>query len=322
MKKIFTTLSALALSASALFAQVTQTEYFFDEDPGFGKGIKAGVTTGSTIKFKANVRGLKNGFHTLYVRGKNYEGWGHCVAIPVTVYERSADIVGSEYFFDNDPGEGKGKFVESSTESAAVATISGESLTKLSHGFHTLYSRALSNDNTWTNPFGVPFVYLSLVSRVVRSEFYIDKDPGEGNGKVATLDNNNNVYFQMKADNLKDGKHVLYVRSQDESGYWTVDYAIPFTYDMVKESVSWNDFISVSPNPTMFNFDLTINSSDKESNSNVVILSQSGKVLFDKSYPASETKINFDVKEFAPGSYQVVVDKAGVIAIRKLVIKR
>lgn len=321
MKKIFATISALAFSATALLAQVTQTEYFFDEDPGFGKGIKAGVTTGNTIKFKANIRGLKSGFHTLYVRGKNYDGWGQCVAIPVTVYERSADIVGSEFFFDKDPGEGKGKFVESSSETASVAAITAEDVKKLDYGFHTLYSRALSNDSHWTNPFGVPFVYLSLVSRVVRSEFYIDKDPGEGNGKVASIDENG-VFFSMKADNLKGGKHVLYVRSQDESGYWTVDYAIPFTYDMVSENVAWNDFIKVSPNPTMFNFDLTINSKDTESNANVVILSQSGKVLSDNTYPASETKINFDVKEFAPGSYQVVVDKAGVIAIRKLVIKR
>ena len=321
MKKIFATLSAFAFSATALLVQVTQTEYFFDEDPGFGKGIKAGVCTGSTIKFKANVRGLKNGFHTLYVRGKNYDGWGHCVAIPVTVFERSADIVGSEFFFDNDPGEGKAKFVESSNDASSVLTITGDDLGKLDFGFHTLYTRALSNDNSWTSPISVPFVYLSLVSNVTRSEFYIDKDPGEGNGKVATIDDRG-VYFQMKSDNLKEGKHVLYVRSQDELGYWTVDYAIPFSYDVVKETVAWNDFINVSPNPTMFKFDLDINSSDNESNANVVILSQSGKVLFDNSYPASEKKINFDVHEYAPGTYQVVVDKAGVIAIRKLVIKR
>ncbi|MCQ2198965.1 MAG: T9SS type A sorting domain-containing protein [Paludibacteraceae bacterium] len=321
MKKIFATLSALALSATALLAQVTQTEYFFDEDPGFGKGIKAGVATGSTIKFKANIRGLKNGFHTLYVRGRNYEGWGHCVAIPVTVYERSADIVGSEYYFDKDPGEGKGKFLENTADGAAINVISSDVLNKVDYGFHTLYSRALSNDNSWTNPFGVPFVYLSLVSPVTRSEFYVDKDPGEGNGKVATIENGA-VYFQMKTDNLKSGKHTLYVRSQDASGYWTVEYAIPFNYNINSEVVTWNDFVSVSPNPTMFNFDLSINSADETSNTSVAILSQSGKVLFDKQYPASEKKINFNVKEFAPGSYQVVVDRGGIIAIRKLVIKR
>ncbi len=320
MKKIFAFLSGLAFSATAALAQVTQTEYFFDEDPGFGKGMKAGVATGSTIKFKANIRGLKNGFHTLYVRGRNFEGWGHCVAIPVTVYERSANIVGSEYFFDKDPGEGKGKFVETSADGGAVNVISSEVLNKVDYGFHTLYSRALSNDNSWTNSFGVPFVYLSLVSSVTRSEFYIDKDPGEGNGKVATVENGA-VYFQMKTDNLKNGKHTLYVRSQDASGYWTVDYAIPFNYDFTSEVVTWDDYISVSPNPTMFNFDLSVNSND-DKNTNVVILSQSGKVLLDQQFPASEKKINFNVKEFAPGSYQVVVDKGGVIAIRKLVIKR
>lgn len=320
MKKIFAFLSGLAFSATAALAQVTQTEYFFDEDPGFGKGMKAGVATGSTIKFKANIRGLKNGFHTLYVRGRNFEGWGHCVAIPVTVYERSANIVGSEYYFDKDPGEGKGKFVETSADGGAVNVISSEVLNKVDYGFHTLYSRALSNDNSWTNSFGVPFVYLSLVSSVTLSEFYIDKDPGEGNGKVATVENGA-VYFQMKTDNLKNGKHTLYVRSQDASGYWTVDYAIPFNYDFTSEVVTWNDYISVSPNPTMFNFDLSVNSND-DKNTNVVILSQSGKVLLDQQFPASEKKINFNVKEFAPGSYQVVVDKGGVIAIRKLVIKR
>ena len=164
MKKIFASIYAVAIAMSSAFAEVITTEYFFDEDPGFGKGYKAGVTTNGTIKFKAKVRNLNNGFHTLYVRGKNYDGWSHCVAIPVTMFEKSSEIVGSEYFFDVDPGEGKGKFVETSAEATAAISINEEDLSKLKPGFHELYSRALSKSPSASLEYSSMSLYLLNLS--------------------------------------------------------------------------------------------------------------------------------------------------------------
>lgn len=321
MKKIFASIYAVAIAMSSAFAEVITTEYFFDEDPGFGKGYKAGVTTNGTIKFKAKVRNLNNGFHTLYVRGKNYDGWSHCVAIPVTMFEKSSEIVGSEYFFDVDPGEGKGKFVETSVDATAAITINENDLSKLKPGFHELFSRALSSSNTWTSPFSTPYVYLPVVGQVKRAEFYIDKDPGEGNGKPASYFGSN-VAFQINTGTMREGNHTLYIRTQDQSGNWNVDYGIPFVFSYATGSVHWRDNVSLSPNPTMFNFDVNID--DKTgSRANISIVARSGKVVAEEVQQSTQTgKININVKNLAPGDYQVIVECAGETSVRHLVIKR
>ncbi len=321
MKKIFASIYAIAIAMSSAFAEVITTEYFFDEDPGFGKGFKAGVTTNGTIKFKARVRNLNNGFHTLYVRGKNYDGWSHCVAIPVTMFEKSAEIVGSEYFFDEDPGLGKGKFVETSIDATAAIVINESDLSKMKHGFHELYSRALTNDHRWTSEFSTPYVYLPIVGQMKRAEFYIDKDPGEGNAKAASVFGSN-VGFQINTGSMREGNHTLYIRTQDQSGNWNVDYGIPFVYSYATGSIHWRDNVSLSPNPTMFNFDVNID--DKTgSRANISIVARSGKVVAEaiQQLPV-EGKVNMNVKELAPGDYQVIVECAGETSVRRLVIKR
>lgn len=321
MKKIFASIYAVAIAMSSAFAEVITTEYFFDEDPGFGKGFKAGVTTNGTIKFKARVRNLNNGFHTLYVRGKNYDGWSHCVAIPVTMFEKSSEIVGSEYFFDKDPGEGKGKFVEVAADATAAVVINETDLSKLEPGFHELYSRALSSSNTWTSPFSTPYVYLPIVGPLKRAEFYIDKDPGEGNANAASVFGSN-VGFQINTGSMREGEHTLYIRTQDPNGNWNIDYGFPFIYSYATGSAHWRDNVSLSPNPTMFNFDVNID--DKTgSRANVSIVSRSGKVVSEVvQQPTQSGKININVKDLAPGDYQVIVECAGETSVRRLVIKR
>ena len=321
MKKVFASIYVLAIALSSAFAEVITTEYFFDEDPGFGKGYKAGVTTNGTIKFKAKIRNLNNGFHTLYVRGKNYDGWSHCVAIPVTMFEKSSEIVGSEYFFDVDPGEGKGKFVETATDVTAAIAINEVDLSKLKPGFHELFSRALSNTDKWTAPFSTPYVYLPIVSQVKRAEFYIDKDPGEGNGKPATC-YGTNVAFQINTGTMKEGNHTLYIRTQDPNGNWNVDYGIPFVYSYATGNVHWRDNVSLSPNPTKFTFDVVIDD-QTGSRANVSIVSRSGKVVGEATQqPTQSGRINIDVKDLAPGDYQVIVECADETSVRRLVIDR
>lgn len=321
MKKIFASIYAVAIAMTSAFAEVITTEYFFDEDPGFGKGYKAGVTTNGTIKFKAKVRNLNNGFHTLYVRGKNYDGWSHCVAIPVTMFEKSSEIVGSEYFFDEDPGEGKGKFVETAADATAAIVINETDLSKLKPGFHELYSRALSNTNTWTAPFSTPYIYFPVVSPIKRAEFYIDKDPGEGNGKPASSFGTS-VAFQINSSLLREGNHTLYIRTQDQMGNWNVDYGIPFSYSYATGQAHWRNNVSISPNPAMFNFDVNID--DKTgSRANISITTRSGKVVVEEVQQSTQSgKININIKDLAPGDYQVIVECAGETSVRHLVIKR
>ncbi|MBC3542443.1 hypothetical protein H7U12_22385, partial [Rufibacter sp. H-1] len=61
-------------------ANVTKGEYFFDADPGFGKGTNIPLTPGKdldNLTFAADVTALEPGFHQLHLRFKDANGrWG------------------------------------------------------------------------------------------------------------------------------------------------------------------------------------------------------------------------------------------------------
>src|ERR1043165_1651129 len=93
-------------------ANITQAEYFFDTDPGFGNGTTIAVGTPAinkaSVSFNANVAALTNGIHTLYVRSKNSNGtWSQTNS---TFFARVqslganphavSNISKAEYFFD------------------------------------------------------------------------------------------------------------------------------------------------------------------------------------------------------------------------------
>jgi hypothetical protein len=57
---------------------VAGIEYFFDEDPGIGKGTPVGITSpGSNLiaDFVIDLDGLNDGDHIVYIRTKDQLGW-------------------------------------------------------------------------------------------------------------------------------------------------------------------------------------------------------------------------------------------------------
>src|SRR5882724_8766395 len=113
MKRYLFLLAAILLFGYSKAQQLSAAEYFFDTDPGVGNGTALTVITGDSILFSGNIAtvGLPVGFHFLYVRSKDVNNiWSLSerrlfYIAPVTT---SATLVGSEYFFDTDPGIGNG----------------------------------------------------------------------------------------------------------------------------------------------------------------------------------------------------------------------
>ncbi|MCD4747398.1 MAG: hypothetical protein K8R58_13955 [Bacteroidales bacterium] len=114
------------IAGCSVFAQlpnITELEYFFDSDPGFGNGTSVSFTPDSNIvvTFDADFSGLPDGYHSLLVRVKDENGnWSLVYADEIykftppdpTVLEQLPDIVDLEYFFDNDPGFGNGVSID------------------------------------------------------------------------------------------------------------------------------------------------------------------------------------------------------------------
>ena len=94
-------------------AQLTQLEYFFDTDPGFGNGSSITVSPDleiADLSQSMDLSTLTEGFHRLAVRSKDAEGrwsltnWQYLYRAP----DAPADLVKLEYFFETDPGFGNG----------------------------------------------------------------------------------------------------------------------------------------------------------------------------------------------------------------------
>ena len=55
---------------------ITGVEYYIDTDPGFGNGTGVDISAGTdiTVGFTADLTGLDDGIHLLYVRSHNANG--------------------------------------------------------------------------------------------------------------------------------------------------------------------------------------------------------------------------------------------------------
>ena len=91
---------------------IVGAEYFFDTDPGVGHAHFIQVTGNhDTASFTGNIStvGLSAGYHNLYVRVKNSQGfWSNYETRKIKILAIGNQFTKGEYFFDTDPGVGHG----------------------------------------------------------------------------------------------------------------------------------------------------------------------------------------------------------------------
>lgn len=330
MKKIFTTIIAViaTIGAQAQIDPNITTEYFFDRDPGFGKGKIAGVSSNGTQKFKADLSNLKQGFHTLNVRGKNVFGWSQTQTFQFVLFEKTSEIIGTEYYFNEDPGHGKGKFTaiapnDSSVNIKQSATKLDIDVSGINPGYHILNVRALNGDKTWSDPITTPFIYAQAPEIPKKAEYYIDRDPGEGNGSVIKTSNNNTIAFALETEKQKDGNHILFIRTQDEQGNWNMEESSPFQLKKINDNTKadWILPVYLTPNPAQYSFTIQFGKVIKDS-VNVVVSSLSGKEMSNNNYMITNNEIKINTAPYTSGSYLVTITKDSMKASKRLIIKK
>lgn len=249
MKAFFTGLfSVLGIS---LFAQnIIGYEYFYDDDPGQGNGMFiSSFELSDSLSEELTLGGTEDlsfGYHYVGVRSLDETGkWSNYLyrAFKVTdpsdvpvIDNQVYDIVGYEYFYDNDPGQGNGAFISSSS---SVTDSLNEELTlsgtdTLSVGYHYVGVRSLDESGKWSNylfrAFKIddttfaPAVDTTVYS-IVGYEYFYDIDPGVGEGVfIASTEDKDSLNEELSlsgTDTLSLGRHYVGVRSLDESGKWS-----------------------------------------------------------------------------------------------------
>ena len=206
---------------------ISKAEYFFDTDPGPGNGTALSFTPGNPVTFTGTISttGLPPGYHFLFVRTKTASG--HWSLFEGRRFFVDGGIIAAEYFFDTDPGIGNGTAlsVSGSTITTTIPT------TGLSDGVHYLFVRTKHDGNIWS--LSEPR-YINIRTRIIQAEYFIDTDPGFGNGtplSISTPSDLITITPTITTPALAGGDHYLFIRTKDILGKWSFFEPMMFTVD-------------------------------------------------------------------------------------------
>lgn len=250
-------LLSMILPVSALSAmQLVAAEYYVNTDPGAGNGTA--IASSADGSFDTNTEGIEidisagnytEGTHTVYVRFKDADGnWGIPKGILFTIKEPEEfiyELAEAEYFIDTDPGEGMGTSI-SGTFSESTETLNFDvSASGLAEGQHKIYVRFKDANGKWGSPRGQVFnvsEQADFTYSLTKGEYFIDTDPGEGNGTPinTTVDGSfdgteESVELDVNLNSLTDGAHIVYTRFQDNTGSWGAKKGFQFMVQSSEE---------------------------------------------------------------------------------------
>jgi len=197
-------------------------EYAIDNDvtPGSGTPVNG---KGNIITFNVPTGNLSIGAHTLFARVISADGeWSPTVSRPFVVTGNGTNI---EWFFDTDPGVGKGHFEYGST-GKNIIFLPTEGLTP---GAHVISFRAHDKDKN-VSPTYTRLIYAAERLEISAMEYFIDTDPGAGKGSPVMNPENSTISFSVPTANLAAGTHTLTLRGKNEAtGQWVDLFVSPFT---------------------------------------------------------------------------------------------
>lgn len=137
----------------------------------------------------------------------------------------------SEYFIDEDPGEGNGIPVpafDGMFDSEEESVSFNIDTSALSVGFHTLGIRFMDSNGNWSITRKTIFE-IKGENYIVAAEYFVDEDPGEGNGTSITLEigfgSGKEIDLEIpdiETASLSVGIHTFYLRVKDKNGDWSI----------------------------------------------------------------------------------------------------
>lgn len=222
-------------------ANLTELEYFIDTDPGFGNGISMPLDPGETVAvdFVLDLDAVPVGFHNLNYRVQDEGGiWSLTHSLPFfkaaeTTIAEDLAITTVEYFLDDDPGIGNAAQIETNHEHNLIEQIFLD-LQDLPDGFYNLFTRVKDENGSWSMTHMQPVYFMAPILSpadlyVTHVEYFIDEDPGFGNGTVVQVNGVHDFIGVVELDlpDIETGFHMLHVRTKDAQGRWSATHSSP-----------------------------------------------------------------------------------------------
>jgi hypothetical protein len=228
----------VSIALQDLQINLATAEYFIDQDSGNGQAIAiSGSFSGQTseIEYNIDTAGLTPGSHVAYTRFQDADGqWGRpksaAFQISIPAEDLIINVVAAEYFIDQDPGEGQATTISGDFSGDTVTADFDIDTSGLPPGSHVAYIRFQDQDGQWgrlkSAAFQISTPAEDLIINITGAEYFIDQDPGQG--QATALEAEDGVFdsatdiasLDINTDGLAEGRHVAYVRFQDENGVW------------------------------------------------------------------------------------------------------
>lgn len=234
----------LAALGNSMSAQDKLTsELFVDSDPGCGNGTQFETQAGDNTLYLP-LTGIAPGAHLISVRVQKADGqWSATVTNPLYI---SDDLlfVAAEYFIDEDPGQSK---------ATPISNASGKTLmfnvptSDLEYGLHSLGVRVQGPGGKWSDVMTAPFMVVknALISGGLL-EYFIDTDPGFGNGEQVEISDEETIIF-IRTANISPGAHLISVRTRDSDGHWSATVTNPLYVSQPVDILSAEYFVDNDP---------------------------------------------------------------------------
>ena len=322
--KLLAFVCALFISGTLIAQELRRMEYFFDADPGYGAGVPIdGIKEGQNT-CQIDFSSLEAGVHIFNIRAQDSKAnWSSVWSRAIYVYNlHGGDLARLEYFFDNDPGYGKGKNVQRLREGEGKYLLS---LDGLEAGVHNFNLRAQDVRGNWSAVWSRA-LYVYSLQNVEKVEYFVDDDPGEGNatsvGVFALGESEKEIAFNVDLEGVGVGDHYLCVRAMDALGQWSTVSKEPFSITVPDgiENVTWTQPVAVnfSAGKCILN-----RASVSDAVCNVQIVSLNGQVLASAKWEPNTTSMTIPVS--APeGSLlivSVVNEASGLRTAKRVMVK-
>lgn len=335
--KTLLTMFCVFCTVCALQAQtVMQAEYFIDKDKGTGKNTKFDLIEfkDSSYQLNIDVSNINEGFHKLYIRVRDSKGkWSQPVrqTIQVASSLEQPEITDGEYFYDRDPGYGKGNHIYIANQDSSVEKTFPSVTAELSTGYHKLYTRFKDSYGNWgiTIRRNIEIVKTQDTVNIIKAEYFFSGDKGFRRDKsklFATPLPDGKFKFKIPYNKIPSNADTLFLRVEDSLGNWSLTALASFSVQSFantliaqqeeNSSVDNKKLFTIFPNPATQN--INVNFSSKKANASLQIFDASGKMVLQKIIQPSITN-RVDIKNLPSGIYTISVNDGESLQTGKLI---
>ena len=215
-------LFALFGNSYAQVGSINRVEYYIDTDPGYGQATSVAIIQDTIVdtSLVVDLSGVSDGLHIFHIRARNDSGWSIQHSQPFLRINANPPpkIEQIEYFINTDAGFGKDSLISFTIDTLVDQTFNA-AISGLQKGINLFHIRARDSLGHWSIPKTQPVLYYGeiLHPKVTYVEYYIDTDPGFGNGTSIAFTPDTLVDITQTVDltGVSEGIHTINVRAQD-----------------------------------------------------------------------------------------------------------